>query len=56
MALEDEIYSDPSSNDSFEPVSPEFHGKEAIRYRKNYLEMQMKHLSEERELSGKTQI
>ncbi|EPQ05004.1 ATP-binding cassette sub-family A member 10 [Myotis brandtii] len=33
VALEDEIYSDPSSNDSFEPVSPEFHGKEAIRIR-----------------------
>ncbi|XP_014928146.2 ABC-type organic anion transporter ABCA8 isoform X1 [Acinonyx jubatus] len=33
VALEDEIHSDPSSNDSFEPVSPEFHGKEAIRIR-----------------------
>ncbi|XP_023604395.1 ATP-binding cassette sub-family A member 8-like [Myotis lucifugus] len=33
VALEDEIYADPSSNDSFEPVSPEFHGKEAIRIR-----------------------
>ncbi|XP_054429072.1 ABC-type organic anion transporter ABCA8 isoform X2 [Pteronotus mesoamericanus] len=33
VALEDEIGSDPSSNDSFEPVSPEFHGKEAIRIR-----------------------
>ncbi|XP_059526997.1 ABC-type organic anion transporter ABCA8-like isoform X1 [Myotis daubentonii] len=33
VALEDEICSDPSSNDSFEPVSPEFHGKEAIRIR-----------------------
>ncbi|KAM5310186.1 ATP-binding cassette sub-family A member 9 [Glossophaga mutica] len=31
MALENETDSDPSSNDSFEPVSPEFHGKEAIR-------------------------
>ncbi|XP_054565472.1 ATP-binding cassette sub-family A member 9 [Eptesicus fuscus] len=31
MALENEIDSDSSSNDSFEPVSPEFHGKEAIR-------------------------
>lgn len=31
VALEDEIDSDPSSNDSFEPMSPEFHGKEAIR-------------------------
>ncbi|XP_003786658.1 ATP-binding cassette sub-family A member 8 [Otolemur garnettii] len=33
MALEDEIDFDLSSNDSFEPVSPEFHGKEAIRIR-----------------------
>ncbi|XP_054565136.1 ABC-type organic anion transporter ABCA8-like [Eptesicus fuscus] len=33
VALEDEIYSDPSPNDSVEPVSPEFHGKEAIRIR-----------------------
>ncbi|KAK1330895.1 LOW QUALITY PROTEIN: hypothetical protein QTO34_008837 [Cnephaeus nilssonii] len=33
VALEDEIYSDSSSNDFFEPVSPEFHGKEAIRIR-----------------------
>ncbi|XP_059003509.1 ABC-type organic anion transporter ABCA8-like isoform X1 [Mustela lutreola] len=33
VVLEDEIDSDPSSNDSFEPVSPEFHGKEAIRIR-----------------------
>ncbi|KAK2111961.1 ATP-binding cassette sub- A member 8 [Saguinus oedipus] len=32
VALEDEMDSDPSSNDSFEPVPPEFHGKEAIRY------------------------
>lgn len=32
VVLEGEIDSDPSSNDSFEPVSPEFHGKEAIRY------------------------
>ncbi|XP_019479349.1 PREDICTED: ATP-binding cassette sub-family A member 9-like [Hipposideros armiger] len=31
VALENEIDVDPSSNDSFEPVSPEFHGKEAIR-------------------------
>ncbi|XP_045038372.2 ATP-binding cassette sub-family A member 9 isoform X2 [Desmodus rotundus] len=31
MALENEIDSDPSSNDSFELMSPEFHGKEAIR-------------------------
>ncbi|EPQ05002.1 ATP-binding cassette sub-family A member 9 [Myotis brandtii] len=31
VALENEIDSDSSSNDSFEPVSPEFHGKEAIR-------------------------
>ncbi|KAF6091898.1 ATP binding cassette subfamily A member 8 [Phyllostomus discolor] len=33
VALEDAMYSDPSSIDSFEPVSPEFHGKEAIRIR-----------------------
>uniref|UniRef100_A0A673V4C3 ATP binding cassette subfamily A member 8 n=1 Tax=Suricata suricatta TaxID=37032 RepID=A0A673V4C3_SURSU len=33
VALEDEIDADPSSNDCFEPVSPEFHGKEAIRIR-----------------------
>ncbi|XP_008587325.1 PREDICTED: ATP-binding cassette sub-family A member 8 [Galeopterus variegatus] len=34
VALEDAIDSGPSSsNDSFEPVSPEFHGKEAIRIR-----------------------
>ncbi|XP_045840899.1 ABC-type organic anion transporter ABCA8-like isoform X1 [Meles meles] len=33
VVLEDEIDSEPSSNDSFEPVSPEFHGKEAIRIR-----------------------
>ncbi|XP_035157530.1 ABC-type organic anion transporter ABCA8 isoform X2 [Callithrix jacchus] len=33
VALEDEMDSDPSSNDSFEPVPPEFHGKEAIRIR-----------------------
>ena len=31
IALEDELDSNPSSNDSFEPMSPEFHGKEAIR-------------------------
>ncbi|XP_015425962.1 PREDICTED: ATP-binding cassette sub-family A member 9 [Myotis davidii] len=31
VALENEIDSDSSSNDSFEPVSPEFYGKEAIR-------------------------
>ncbi|KAM8773979.1 ABC-type organic anion transporter ABCA8-like [Rhynchonycteris naso] len=31
VALEDEIDFNLSSNDSFEPVSPEFHGKEAIR-------------------------
>uniref|UniRef100_A0A8C0LHU9 ATP binding cassette subfamily A member 9 n=1 Tax=Canis lupus dingo TaxID=286419 RepID=A0A8C0LHU9_CANLU len=30
VALENEIDSDSSPNDSFEPVSPEFHGKEAI--------------------------
>ncbi|KAF6298957.1 hypothetical protein mRhiFer1_008980 [Rhinolophus ferrumequinum] len=34
VAFESEIDVDPSSNDSFEPVSPEFHGKEAIRIRK----------------------
>ncbi|XP_036125022.1 ATP-binding cassette sub-family A member 8-like [Molossus molossus] len=33
MVLEDEIDPGPSSNDCFEPVSPEFHGKEAIRIR-----------------------
>ncbi|KAM9597855.1 ABC-type organic anion transporter ABCA8 isoform 1-T1 [Trichechus inunguis] len=33
VALEDELDSDPSSNDSFEPVSTEFHGKGAIRIR-----------------------
>ncbi|KAM8944931.1 ATP-binding cassette sub-family A member 9 isoform 1-T1 [Lycaon pictus] len=33
VALEDEIDSNPSSNDSFEPMPPEFHGKEAIRIR-----------------------
>uniref|UniRef100_A0A8W4FNL9 ATP binding cassette subfamily A member 8 n=1 Tax=Sus scrofa TaxID=9823 RepID=A0A8W4FNL9_PIG len=33
IALEDELDSNPSSNDSFEPMSPEFHGKEAIRIR-----------------------
>nr|KAF6292048.1 ATP binding cassette subfamily A member 9 [Pipistrellus kuhlii] len=31
MTLENEVDSDSSPNDSFEPVSPEFHGKEAIR-------------------------
>ncbi|XP_013003072.1 ATP-binding cassette sub-family A member 9 isoform X2 [Cavia porcellus] len=31
VALENEIDSDPSPTDSFEPVSAEFHGKEAIR-------------------------
>ncbi|XP_044777781.1 ABC-type organic anion transporter ABCA8-like [Neomonachus schauinslandi] len=33
VVLEDEIDSDPSSNDSFEPMPQEFHGKEAIRIR-----------------------
>ncbi|XP_047400549.1 ABC-type organic anion transporter ABCA8-like isoform X2 [Sciurus carolinensis] len=33
VILEDEIDSSPSSNDSFEPMSPEFRGKEAIRIR-----------------------
>ncbi|XP_023585203.1 ATP-binding cassette sub-family A member 8 [Trichechus manatus latirostris] len=33
VALEDELDSDLSSNDSFEPVSTEFHGKGAIRIR-----------------------
>ncbi|KAG3268592.1 ATP-binding cassette sub-family A member 8, transcript variant X1 [Ictidomys tridecemlineatus] len=33
VILEDKIDSNPSSNDSFEPVSPEFQGKEAIRIR-----------------------
>ncbi|XP_077019793.1 ABC-type organic anion transporter ABCA8-like isoform X2 [Tamandua tetradactyla] len=32
-AFEDEIDSNPSSNDAFEPVSSEFRGKEAIRIR-----------------------
>uniref|UniRef100_A0A8C6DXL4 ATP binding cassette subfamily A member 10 n=1 Tax=Moschus moschiferus TaxID=68415 RepID=A0A8C6DXL4_MOSMO len=32
-ALENDIDPDFTSNDSFEPVSPEFHGKEAIRIR-----------------------
>ncbi|XP_007958083.1 ABC-type organic anion transporter ABCA8-like [Orycteropus afer afer] len=32
VALEDELDSGPSSNDSFEPVCTEFHGKEAIRF------------------------
>ncbi|XP_010638873.1 ATP-binding cassette sub-family A member 9 isoform X1 [Fukomys damarensis] len=31
VVLENEIDSDPSSNDAFEPVSAEFHGREAIR-------------------------
>ncbi|KAM6163399.1 ATP-binding cassette sub-family A member 9 [Rhynchocyon petersi] len=33
VSLENEAESDPSLNSSFEPVSPEFHGKEAIRIR-----------------------
>uniref|UniRef100_A0A673V7B5 ATP binding cassette subfamily A member 9 n=1 Tax=Suricata suricatta TaxID=37032 RepID=A0A673V7B5_SURSU len=33
VALENEPESDSSPNDSFEPVSPELHGKEAIRIR-----------------------
>ncbi|XP_073739306.1 ABC-type organic anion transporter ABCA8-like isoform X3 [Callorhinus ursinus] len=33
VVLEDEIDSNPLSNDSFEPMPPEFHGKEAIRIR-----------------------
>ncbi|XP_055983411.1 ABC-type organic anion transporter ABCA8-like isoform X1 [Sorex fumeus] len=33
VVLEDEIDSEPFSNDSFEPMSPEFNGKEAIRIR-----------------------
>ncbi|XP_049717422.1 ABC-type organic anion transporter ABCA8-like isoform X1 [Elephas maximus indicus] len=33
VALEDKLDSDPSSDDSFEPVSTEFHGKETIRIR-----------------------
>uniref|UniRef100_A0A8C0XPY7 ABC transporter domain-containing protein n=1 Tax=Castor canadensis TaxID=51338 RepID=A0A8C0XPY7_CASCN len=32
-AFEDEVDSSPSQSDSFEPMSPEFHGKEAIRIR-----------------------
>ncbi|XP_031208330.1 ATP-binding cassette sub-family A member 8-B isoform X2 [Mastomys coucha] len=33
VILEDELDSIPSSDGSFEPVSPEFHGKESIRIR-----------------------
>nr|XP_021514215.1 ATP-binding cassette sub-family A member 8-B-like [Meriones unguiculatus] len=33
VILEHGIDSDPSSDDSFEPLSPEFHGKESIRIR-----------------------
>uniref|UniRef100_M3YSL9 ATP binding cassette subfamily A member 8 n=1 Tax=Mustela putorius furo TaxID=9669 RepID=M3YSL9_MUSPF len=44
VVLEDEIDSDPSSNDSFEPVSPEFHGKEAIRIKPNTQKFQVQKL------------
>ncbi|XP_023444866.2 ATP-binding cassette sub-family A member 9 isoform X2 [Dasypus novemcinctus] len=43
MALENEIDSDPSLNDSFEPVSPEFLGKEAIRIKNLKKEYKGKH-------------
>lgn len=37
--FENELNTEHSSDDSFEPVSPEFHGKEAIRYLTNYVTM-----------------
>ncbi|XP_006886316.1 PREDICTED: ATP-binding cassette sub-family A member 9-like [Elephantulus edwardii] len=43
IALENDIDTDPSSNSSFEPVSPEFHGKEAIRIRNLKKEYKGKH-------------
>ncbi|XP_008561834.1 PREDICTED: ATP-binding cassette sub-family A member 9-like, partial [Galeopterus variegatus] len=43
VTLENEVDSDPSSSDSFEPVSPEFHGKEAIRIRNLKKEYTGKH-------------
>ncbi|XP_015999133.2 ATP-binding cassette sub-family A member 10 isoform X2 [Rousettus aegyptiacus] len=41
--FEDEISPEPSSDDSFEPVSPELHGKEAIRIRNIKKEYNGKH-------------
>ncbi|MBZ3879737.1 ATP-binding cassette sub-family A member 9, partial [Sciurus carolinensis] len=41
--LENETPSDPSWDDSFEPVSPEFHGKEAIRIKNLKKEYTGKH-------------
>ncbi|XP_015445118.1 ATP-binding cassette sub-family A member 10 [Pteropus alecto] len=41
--FEDEISPEHSSDDSFEPVSPEFHGKEAIRIRNIKKEYNGKH-------------
>ncbi|XP_027626944.1 ATP-binding cassette sub-family A member 9 isoform X2 [Tupaia chinensis] len=43
VALENETDSDSSSNDCFEPVSPEFHGKEAIRIKNLKKEYAGKH-------------
>ncbi|XP_037665432.1 ATP-binding cassette sub-family A member 9 isoform X2 [Choloepus didactylus] len=43
VALENEIDSEPSLNDSFEPMSPEFHGKEAIRIKNLKMEYKGKH-------------
>nr|XP_034363275.1 ATP-binding cassette sub-family A member 9 [Arvicanthis niloticus] len=43
VVLENEIDSDPSLNDSLEPVSPEFQGKEAIRIKNLKKEYPGKH-------------
>ncbi|XP_060242466.1 ATP-binding cassette sub-family A member 9 isoform X2 [Meriones unguiculatus] len=43
VVLENETDPDPSLNDSFEPVSPEFHGKEAIRIKNLKKEYTGKH-------------
>ncbi|XP_051014920.1 ATP-binding cassette sub-family A member 9 [Acomys russatus] len=43
VVLENEIDSDPSLSDSFEPVSPEFQGKEAIRIKNLQKEYTGKH-------------
>ncbi|XP_031207707.1 ATP-binding cassette sub-family A member 9 isoform X2 [Mastomys coucha] len=43
VVLENEIDSDPSLNDSLEPVSPEFQGKEAIRIKNLKKEYSGKH-------------
>ncbi|KAG8505133.1 ATP-binding cassette sub-family A member 8, partial [Galemys pyrenaicus] len=43
VTLEDEIDFHPSSSDSFEPIPPEFHGKEAIRIRNVTKEYKGKH-------------